>query len=53
MHESFLHLVFRDGANDVVRDVVGLTSRIVLAIPRDEIEVQRNISRPDLLARVC
>ena len=32
---------------------VSITSRIVLAIPLDEIEVQRDISRPELLARVC
>jgi len=40
-------------AQAVIFDVLRITSRIVLAIPLDEIEVQRDISRPELLARVC
>ena len=41
------------GAQAIVCDVLGITSRIVLTIPLDEIEVHRDISRPELLARVC
>ena len=40
-------------AQAVIFDVLRITSRIVLAIPLAEIEVQRDISCPELLARVC
>ncbi len=40
-------------AQVVVCDVLANTSRIVLTIPLDEIEINRDISRPELLARVC
>jgi hypothetical protein len=40
-------------AQAVVCNVLRITSRIVFAISLDEIEVHRDISRPELLARVC
>jgi len=40
-------------AQAVVFDLLRITSRIVLATPLDEIKVHRDISRPELLARVC
>jgi|GEM_PF-5935915 len=40
-------------AQAVAGDVLGISSRIVLAISFDEIEVHRMISRPDSSASIC